>query len=79
LAFYSNAVSQNAMCAPNAAVDVVAELFACSQPIKTRLFHDSLKWKYNKNNNETQPMHLISGRQLSCVNHVRYTFYSAAA
>jgi len=43
MAVYGNAVSQNAMCAANAAVDIVAELFASSQLIKTRLFHDSLK------------------------------------
>jgi len=40
---HSDAVSQNAMCAANAAVNVIAELLAGSQPIKTWLLHESLQ------------------------------------
>ena len=40
---HGDAVSQNAMRAANAAVNVIAELLAGSQPIKTRLLHESLQ------------------------------------
>jgi len=43
MAANSDAVSQNAMCASNAVVYVIAELLASSQPIKTWLLHESLK------------------------------------
>jgi len=37
-----DAVSQNAMSVANLAVNVIAELLASSQPIKTRLLNESL-------------------------------------
>lgn len=38
-----DAVSQNAMRAANAAVNVIAKLLASSQPIKTGLVHEGLQ------------------------------------
>ena len=43
MAVNGNGVSQNAVRAKNAAVDVIAELLASSETIETRLLHERLQ------------------------------------
>ena len=69
MAVDGDAVSQNAMRAANAVVNVVAELLASPQPIKTRLLQQRLQ---TSSRPQSQLTHQLKSTEL-CLGPVSYT------